>query len=423
MQKYKILVEDCANMPNGLSNGLYHGCICDPPYGLNFMGEGWDNGIPSKLIWRKIFDLLVPGSILIAFGGTRTYHRLACNIEDAGFQIRDNILFVNSPEDKLVNFINSLDDEQKNTLVELFGDVGLGAWMYGTGMPKNMDISKEMDAANNSKRIVVGKYKPPRMPKKWGLKSAKNNRTVNIFSSSRNILNITKPSSEDGIVWDGYGTSLKPVWEPIIIAMKPIEGNYISNAKKYGVAGINIDESRIPLSVEDTPPDNEYLLRKSGRWPANVIVSHSLECGEKCTEFCPVKSFKSTGKDRSDSFGMTRFIYCKKPDKNERNFGVTGDLNNHPTLKPIYLTKYLSKLILPPKTKITRKLLVPFAGSGSEMIGACLAGWDFVEGIEINPEYVKIANQRLNYWNKYEIIDDTKRTPSKTENGLFDINE
>ena len=395
MSNYKIHIGDCSEKLPALTKESYSGCLCDPPYGINFAGAEWDSGVPSKLIWKKVFDLLLPGSHLIAYGGTRTYHRLACNIEDAGFQIRDNILVVKSPSEKINKLLSSLNEQQAEDLISIFGESGLMAWIYGTGMPKSTNISKLMDRVNGASRKVVGTYKPPGMTKEWGLKKASDKRTVNIFASSRNNLDITMPGSPEGIIWDGYGTSLKPVWEPIIVAMKPLEGNYIENARSYGVAGLNIDASRIELMDGETPHENEYIRGKSGRWPTNIILSHDENCGEECVPWCPVPSFKNAlGNKKRD--GITRFVYCQKPEKRERNEGLDeGEVNEHPTLKPIGINKVLANLILPPETGKERRLLVPFCGSGSEMIGALQAGWDFVEGIEKEKTFAEIANKRI----------------------------
>ena len=395
MPNYKIHIGDCSNILPALTDELYSGCLCDPPYGLNFSGAGWDVGVPSKEMWKKVFNLLVPGSHLIAYGGTRTYHRLACNIEDAGFQIRDSILTVKSPSEKIGKFLESLNEQQTDELFSIFGETGLMAWMYGTGMPKSTNISKIMDKINGADRKVVGTYKPPGMTKEWGLKKASDKRTVNIFASSRNNLDVTMPGSPEGMIWDGYGTALKPIWEPIIVAMKPIEGSYSINARKYGVAGINIDASRIELMNDEVPHENEYIKRKSGRWPTNVVLSHDENCGEECVSWCPVPSFKNAlgGKDTD---GITKFIYCQKPNKKERNAGLgETEANEHPTLKPVGINKLLASMILPPNTGMKRNLLVPFCGSGSEMIGALQAGWDFVEGIEKEENFAEIANKRI----------------------------
>ena len=411
MSSHIIHVGDCSDILPTLKKSSYSGCLCDPPYGLNFSGAEWDSGVPSKLIWKEIFDLLAPGAHLIAYGGTRTFHRLACNIEDAGFQIRDNILLVRSPSDELKELLSDLTIEQTEKLLSVFGGTGLMAWMYGTGMPKSFDLSKAFDKDNKANRPIAGTYKPPGMSKEWNLKKASDKRTVNVFASSRNNLDITMPGSEEGITWDGYGTALKPIWEPIIVAMKPIDSDYVANARKFGVAGLNIDGSRLPLAEGETSHENDYIKRKSGRWPTNVVVVHDEICSDdKCVPWCPVTEFKNANKN-----GMTKFIYCIKPSKKERNMGLSGEINSHPTLKPIEANEGLAKMILPPNDKKSRKILIPFSGTGSEMIGALAAGWDEIEGIEIEKNFAEIAQKRILSWR--ESNEEKSKTQSAGEQG------
>ncbi len=393
-KRYRIHIGDCSDVLPTLKKESFSGCLCDPPYGLNFSNAEWDGGVPSKAVWEKVFSCLLPGAFLIAYGGTRTFHRLACNIEDAGFQIRDNILFIRSPSDRLARLLSGLNEEQMQDLISVFGGAGLMAWMYGTGMPKSFDISKAFDRAAGVKREIAGMYRPPGMARDWNLKNAADDRTVNIFASSRNNLSVTRPGSKDGEVWDGFGTALKPVWEPIIVAMKPLDGDYISNARKYGVAGINIDATRLPLAPGEILNENEYVRKKSGRWPTNVIVEHDRLCSEECVQWCPVRDFKETGSEKNRN-GISRFVYCLKPSKDERNMGLSGDRNRHPTLKPIGANEVLARLILPPQTGRERKILVPFSGTGSEMAGALSAGWDFAEGVEIDKGFSEIAEKRI----------------------------
>lgn len=287
--------------------------VTDPPYGLSFMGKGWDHEIPSTDCWKEALRILKPGGFLLAMGGTRTFHRLACSIEDAGFEIRDCI-----------------------------------SWLYGSGFPK-----------------------------------------------SHNHFGI-----------EGYGTALKPAWEPCIMAMKKCDGTFKQNAEKWGQAGINIDATRIPSypkSMVDSRKSVERMWNglqphdydgSKGRWPANVILDE--EAGEMLGE-------------------PSRFFYCAKASSSERNEGldaledkigggmcstVSGDTrtghitvqkNNHPTVKPLKLMEYLIKMIMPPKDGI---LLDPFAGSGTTLLAAHRLGMKAI-GIEKQPEYCEIANARI----------------------------
>lgn len=337
---YKLYNEDVLKALAQIQPEYFDCILSDPPYGLSFMGKAWDHGVPSTEVWNETYRVLKPGGTILAFGGSRTYHRLACAIEDAGFEIRDCMM-----------------------------------WIYSSGFPKSYDISKGIDKSAGAVREVIG-------PNRWQGRRTEGSGPEN-GDSCYGQYGIpggeTAPATEDAKRWQGYGTALKPAFEPIIVAMKPCEGTFVENALKHGVAGLNIDKSRVP-SEDDL-----------GRWPSNLVIDGSDEV---------ISMFPNTEKNKSAS----RFFYCAKAGKNEReagldSFGLETRNNTHPTVKPIALTKYLANLILPPKKDLgVRKLLVPFSGSGSEMIGAMLAGWEEIHGIEIDEQYVKICEARLNYW-------------------------
>ena len=333
---------------------VFSGCFCDPPYGWNFMGKKWDGQVPDVTVWKEVYRVLKSGSILLAFGGTRTWHRLAVAIEDAGFEIRDTVM-----------------------------------WVYGSGFPKSHNIGKAVDAFNATGKSNPKAMREVRMGDDYKPTGQKDWRKGRMFGTDiENDDNNHIINNE----WKGYGTALKPAYEPIIMAMKPVAKNYVDNALNHGVSGINIDASRIGTETrtykgsgsqpnkldnhgkgstgigyaDGRGADNEYTV--NGRWPANFIHDGSVD------------------------FPESRFFYCAKASKKERNEGV--ERNNHPTVKPIALCEYLAKMILPPKK---HKLLVPFSGSGSEVIGALKAGWKDVTGIEISDEYVEISKKRIEH--------------------------
>jgi len=323
-------------------DNIFSGCFCDPPYGLSFMGKSWDGAVPDVDVWSEVYRVLKPGSMLLSFGGTRTFHRLAVAIEDAGFEIRDTIM-----------------------------------WVYGSGFPKSHNIGKAVDAFNKTGKSNPKAMREVRMGddyKPTGQKDYQKGRMfgTDIENDSRKHIVSNK--------WEGYGTALKPAYEPIIMAMKPVDKNYVDNALNHGVSGINIDASRIGTETrtyEDCSSSNSYHGFKkdkkteytvNGRWPANFIHDGSVD------------------------FPESRFFYSAKVSKKEKNEGV--EHNSHPTVKPIALCEYLAKMILPPNE---HKLLVPFSGSGSEVIGALKAGWKDVTGIELSDEYVEIAKARIEY--------------------------
>lgn len=433
MGTLKLLCRDVIEALRPLPPDLFHGCLCDPPYGLSkngsaggFMGKRWDARVPGVEYWAEVLRVLKPGAPILCFGGTRTFHRLACAIEDAGFEIFDSIL----------------------------GSV----WITGQGFPKSLDISKAIDKKAGVDRVVVGRYCPPEM-KVWNLRRAKDSRNVEVMQSSRNNLDITAPTTDDAALWDGYGTALKPAWEPVVFARKPLSGTYAENCIEHGCGGLNIDGSRIgtrekaqtqgsyagsAVQVAGRRSAGKIYPESLGRYPANLILSHHPECEDAggCHPECPVAALdrqsghsgptgrpncrdreyasenrQALGKDKArpymaihmDSGGASRFFqrrawtedelsdlanmrYCAKVSTAERNAG--GVTNRHSTLKPLSLTTYLARLILPPP-HISSRLLVPFCGTGSEVAGALIAGWGHVVGIDNDPESIDTAQLRI----------------------------
>lgn len=394
---------------------LFDGILCDPPYELGFMGKSWDSsGIAFDVeMWQNIYKLLKPGAHLLAFSGSRTYHRMAVAIEDAGFEIRDMI-----------------------------------EWVYGSGFPKSLNIGKAVDKIQGNEREVTG-YQD------------REGRSSGILGKK---VQITRELSHGNSEWEGYGTALKPAHEPCVLARKPIEGTVAQNCLKHGTGGLNIDGSRVgtetlgggtmpdlrdvgAMSKQATgidklsfgqnprPAERKEQPTYTGRFPANLIHDGSDEVEavfpqtgkspsvRRTNNWYP--SGKSNGSkevkiSRDDNGGSaSRFFYTAKASKSERNAGlerfepqITNDgrekdidnafqrgttlrSNHHPTVKPLSLTKYLAILIKPPTGG---RLLVPFSGSGSEMIGALQAGWEYVEGVELTEEYIPIAEARILHW-------------------------
>jgi site-specific DNA-methyltransferase (adenine-specific) len=454
-----ILNGDCLEKMKGMADNSVDSIVTDPPYGLSFMGKKWDYDVPSVAIWREALRVLKPGGHILAFAGSRTYHRMAVNIEDAGFEIRDQIM-----------------------------------WLYGSGFPKSMSISKAIDKAA-----------------------------------------LATPEAQQ---WDGWGTALKPAHEPIVLARKPIEGTVLNNVLTHGTGGINIDESRVGDIVQDTSRNGreaeshkatifESGLKKDfqgeitvGRFPANVIHDGSEEVkelmpdtkgtvpsslgeegfwfgegersdrqispgyedegsaaryfkeaqfskqekgrfpanvihdgSEEVLEGFPESTSGSINEGTKQGFGnanahvygdskgdfternsskgsASRFFYCAKASTAEREAGceelqpqemgrnqssldggkmLTGSGNErsntknnfHPTVKPIALMEYLCRLITPPGGVI----LDPFMGSGTTGIAALRLGFEFV-GIELSEEYVEIATARIAHWVEMDLTFD-----------------
>lgn len=447
-----IIKGDCLTVMQSMDPNSIDFIVTDPPYGLHFMGKKWDAEIPRKDIWAEALRVCKPGSMLAAFGGSRTHHHLMLALEQAGWEIRDVVM-----------------------------------WLYGSGFPKSLDISKSIDKRriDDFRHVCrfLRKYiedsgkttkelasifgcnvrliehwaardtdSQPYMPnlEEWNkLKSIlsipsdmddevlKFNQRKNNWSDEAKTRILPDNQNhgwfcgnqmddnslkEEAKLFSGYGTALKPAYEPIILAMKPLEGTYAQNAEKWGVAGINIDESRIEsedficnqsnsenfIKSENyfkgyPKRESKFHSHKKGRWPSNIILDEVA--GEMLDE--QSGNLKSTGgqgnygnklygdlnnkplkKDVGfhDSGGASRFFYCAKTSSAERSEG-----NNHPTVKPIALMKYIIKLLAPPGSPT---LLDPFAGSGSTLIAAKKLDINAI-GIEMSEEYCNIAKKRL----------------------------
>jgi site-specific DNA-methyltransferase (adenine-specific) len=510
--------------------------VCDPPYGIGFMGKEWDGRAIAEAAakdrasrkslgpesasrpgraqprsssafgneaiiagpvrggidfqhwcesWaREVLRVLKPGGHLLAFGGTRTHHRLAAGIEDAGFEIRDTIL-----------------------------------WLYGSGFPKSLNVSKAIDSGGgrpeDRRREAMGdEYEPSHRGR------------VNYDHGGGSVMNGTPappPQSDEAKQWQGWGTALKPAHEPIVVARKPLVGTVAATVLEHGTGAINIDACRVGTADDTKRPPSDTTLglmnddgwepkpvetggHDAGRWPANVILSHLEDCEQvgivvvkgdqrdtgagkrpggfvdtgaeagdsepnaevygpetvpvwECAPGCPVAALDSQsgvlksgsgplrrsadkfgrntygdfkGTDEvlppGDSGGASRFFYCAKTSRAERNAGLEGfddvesatedfggmkgvnltrkdggenrvlaTKNSHPTVKPINLMRWLVRLVTPPGGRV----LDCFLGSGSTGCAAALEGFDFI-GIEREPEYVAIAEARIRFWAQHE---------------------
>jgi DNA modification methylase len=398
--------------------------VSDPPYGLAFMGKEWDHGVPGVEFWTEALRVAKPGAHLVAFGGTRTFHRLAVAIEDAGWEVRDCL-----------------------------------SWLYGSGFPKSLDVGKAIDKVNgetdralrfcawfrttgvsrktttdamiqdghiSANGTMAGHYYAtsiagqPAVPTRsiWqtlrplcGDVPGWVDQLVERHEAEREVvgekastalavapgqntdrpqvnLDITRPATDAAKQWDGWGTALKPAYEPIILARKPLVGTVAANVTQYGTGGINVDGTRI-----------------GGRWPANVCLDE----------------------DAAAMFPESRFFYTAKASRREREAGLDGmperiaaksngaqaaedrgemydpdtiglnratrTTNHHPTVKPIALMRWLCRLVTPPGGLI----LDPFNGSGSTGCAAVLEGFRYL-GAELEAEYVEIARRRIAYW-------------------------
>ena len=372
--------------------------VTDPPYELGFMGKSWDaSGIAfDKKTWELAFQLLKPGGYLLAFSASRNYHRMAVAVEDAGFEIRDQIM-----------------------------------WIYGSGFPKSLNIGMGVDKKQGNERVTVGErtrnVKPFDDDNGWN----SNNTTGNHI--------YTKGNSE----WEGWGTALKPAHEPIVMARKPLEGTVVDNVLEHGVGGINIDECRVGKEILEeqiagrsnkigTFERKDMITpKREGRYPANVMHDGSdvvndifpnskgssgngnAKVGETSKGAIPLR--RGEAPLYNDEGSASRYFYCPKTAKSERNQGLVEfddkqyshdgrkksienpyqrnksiSKNSHPTVKPVELMKYLCRLVTPKGGTV----LDPFMGSGSTGMAAKDEGFDFI-GIEREKEYFEISEQRI----------------------------
>lgn len=332
---------DCLDVLKSLPDNSVDAVVTDPPYGLSFMGKKWDYDVPSEDIWRECLRVLKPGGHLLAFAGTRTQHRMAVRIEDAGFEIRDMI-----------------------------------AWLYGSGFPKSLDVSKAIDKAAGAERTEVLRSGVKSGVAPDGGVYAKG---INAGFQQRELL---APATDAARQWSGWGTALKPAMEPITVARKPLIGTVAENVLAHGTGAINVDGSRVgdevlPAAIAGQAKIGTFerglmiTPERTGRWPANVVHDGSDE---------PVALLGDAA----------RFFYCAKAAKKDRGKG-----NNHPTVKPIDLMRYLVRLVTPPGGVV----LDPFMGSGSTGKAAKLEGFGFI-GIEREEQYVEIARARIEAVNK-----------------------
>ena len=366
--KNKILCGDSLEVLKDFEDNYFDSVVTDPPYGLAFMGKKWDYDVPEVELWKEVYRVLKAGGHILSFAGSRTYHRMAVNIEDAGFEIRDML-----------------------------------GWLYGSGFPKSHNIGKAVDKLQGNKREVLGTEKRLMQPS--------NSMGGGVDGAKMGERTISKGNSQ----WEGWGTALKPAHEPIVMARKPFNTSVAENVLTHGTGGINIDDCRVGTDGGTKKIDTENCRESlgkygdglnggkvqslnEGRFPANIIHDGSEEVLEVFQE-------------------SSRFFYCAKASKAERNMGLDhyeekqvtdgnirtnqdtartfGDnsakrKNYHPTVKPIKLMEYLVKLVTPKEGIV----LEPFAGSGTTLIACKQQGFNYI-GIEREQEYCDIAEARL----------------------------
>jgi hypothetical protein len=283
-------IGDCLDVMRTLPDASVDAVVTDPPYGLSFMGKRWDYDVPSVEVWAECLRVLKPGGHLLAFAGTRTQHRMAVRIEDAGFEIRDMI-----------------------------------AWVYGSGFPKSLDVSKAIDKAAGAEREVVGSRKLTGTARIIGGQGgATAGRSADAYDEgeTRDTLAITAPATPEAQQWAGWGTALKPSLEPITMARKPLQGTVAANVLQHGCGGLNVDGCRVAMGDEYDPTKiqrqqksdgavqfgSSGLIGKEiatykagGRWPANLIHDGS----DEVVGLFPLSNSNATPRNRSPKADRT----------------------------------------------------------------------------------------------------------------------
>lgn len=447
----RLLQGDSLQQMRRIKSRFVHSIVTDPPYGLSFMGKGWDHGVPGVPYWQEALRVTRPGGYMLAFGGTRTWHRLAANIEDAGWEIRDTIM-----------------------------------WCYGTGFPKSMDVSKAIDerafrdwldrrpklkAKLNAMRGKAKQAMRERLLERAGLSRP----VTGLKLGADRLISQTddgyrdnegrwgdesgrdpylhEAATEEGKRWQGYGTALKPAWEPIILAQRPSKDTIAHLAQVWGTGGLNIDgcrvgtETRTFKGMSQKKPEGAGTFRDdnwqpkdvtttvTGRWPANLILDEEArrvfdaqapESKSSDRHFIRGKrnadniydglpnSEGTVGCGYGDSGKVSRFFYCPKATRADRDFGLNDDStaamrsdgrksdvdnpyqrakvlrNHHPTVKPHDLMRYLVRLVTPHNGIV----LDPFMGSGSTGRAAIAEGKRFI-GIDRERDYIEISKARI----------------------------
>jgi len=412
--KYQILQGDNRDTLKTLADNSIDAIVTDPPYGIDFLGKSWDANTGALETYQECLRVLKPGGHILAFSAARTYHHLAVTLEQAGFEIRDQIM-----------------------------------WIYSSGFPKSQDIGKSIQRSLGVKETKASKgmnayaeVKDKKGKEKW---MNPGNITTEDYPEKKDTVVCTDPEAKQ---WSGWGTQLKPAHEPIALARKPIKQSIAKNCQTWGTGALNIDATRVPYENQkdiDTYLNNkrgpmergndedgknirmfngetgfkavkrevtvEQDLPELGRFPSNVI-GEILQADYQKYFYCPKVSRKERHigfEDPGAMFPGSRFdVYM--PTAGKTNPETTIEAveeklkdkgNNHPTVKPIELMKYLIKLITPPGGTV----LDPFNGSGSTGCAAVELGFEYI-GCELDPAYVEITNKRIAAWTAKDAPDN-----------------
>ena len=364
--RHRLHCGDCIEVMRSMPDASVTAIVTDPPYGLGFMGKAWDALPPGEEWARECLRVLVPGGHVVAFGGTRTVHRLACALEDAGLEIRDTV-----------------------------------AWVQWQGFPKSLDVSKALDQHHGAEREVVGSKRGVRGADGTGHESAMPGKATGIRQVACEVP-ITAPATDDARTWDGFGTALKPSIEPAILARKPLVGTVAENVLAHGAGALNIDGCRYAYGDTAWPGPNDEVGPRSiggwqdsyvggslvnpistadpgGRWPANLYACPKASRSEReagCEVMAP--QYLAT---------MGGGIGVREHHTDQPSAWVG---NHHPTVKPSRLMRWLVRLVGCQPGSV---ILDPFLGSGTTLVAGHVEGFTMI-GIEREPEYCDIARAR-----------------------------
>jgi site-specific DNA-methyltransferase (adenine-specific) len=404
-----VYLGDILETIKSIEDNTYSAIVTDPPYGLsgdpnmedvlrgwldgtgyNHTGKGfknseWDEFVPPPEVWKELYRVSKPGAIMLVYSGTRTSDIMGVSVRLGGWQKFDEL--------------------------DVFGPINQFSWIYSTAMPKSTNISKAADKAAGFQGEIIKETSYPDIRnghgREYGSSLFAREDTGTIVHAER------APVTDTAREWHGYGTALNPAHEVIMLFRKPKEGTFLENAVKHGTGVLNIAKTRIGGSVD-------------GRWPKNVLLSCCNGSLDDCK--CPIldvdeqtehsssrkahrgagingnlfksPEYSSTVRGHDDSGSKSRFFYVNKASTRERDAGL-DQKNPHPTVKPVELSAYLAAMVVPPETYLdTAKIAVPFSGSGSEIIGAMLAGWRNIDGFEQSAIYADVTLQRFDWWCK-----------------------
>lgn len=420
--KWEIINGNSAEMLKNYPDNYFDSVVTDPPYGINFLGKSWDSNVGEEEVYRECLRVLKPGGHLLAFSAARTYHHLAMTVERVGFEIRDQIM-----------------------------------WIYGSGFPKSQDVGRQIDKSLGFK----GKQGPLKRGAERMIAAQDENgdtRSTDGWTGKNLRPYITLPESEEAKRWSGWGNALKPAHEPIVVAQKPMKTALYKNVQEWGTGAFNIDRCRVgddstqgrfPANVIHDGSDEvvDMFPNSADRFFYTAKVSRNeRHVGLELPE--PIKfNNPANVRDHPDwdpSIGTNahrlaqkirakqeaaRFCYTAKVSRNERNVGcenieplnISHDgrdkhienpyqrhdsvaSNNHPTVKPVALMRYLVKLVTPPRGRV----LDPFNGSGSTGMAAVELGHEYL-GIEMDPRYCEISRSRITGW--IDQLDPITRSP------------